>query len=101
MRPADVHMHLSCDVAKSLRQRGTIGYGPRHPLGESAFGLRRVFITGVGCVTPCGIGADELWSSIKAGRSGIGPITTFNANGCGSRIAGEVIGFKPEDYLAR
>jgi 3-oxoacyl-[acyl-carrier-protein] synthase II len=54
---------------------------------------RRVAITGMGAVTPVGLGAPATWDSLVAGRSGIGPITHFDATGCTARIAGEVRGF--------
>jgi 3-oxoacyl-[acyl-carrier-protein] synthase II len=58
-------------------------------------------MTGVGCVTPLGVGADRLWSGIVAGESGVRPVSTFDASACASRVAGEVRDFQPEDYLAR
>lgn len=56
---------------------------------------RRVVITGLGAVTPCGNSAAETWASLAAGRSGIGPITRFDAAGCTARIAGEVRDYDP------
>jgi 3-oxoacyl-[acyl-carrier-protein] synthase II len=56
---------------------------------------RRVVITGIGAVTPCGNSAAETWAALAAGRSGIGPITRFDATGCTARIAGEVRDFDP------
>ena len=56
---------------------------------------RRVVITGIGAVTPCGNTAVETWSSLVAGRSGIGPITRFDPKGCTAQIAGEVRNFDP------
>jgi 3-oxoacyl-[acyl-carrier-protein] synthase II len=61
---------------------------------------RRVAITGVGMVTPLGLDARETWSAMLAGRSGVGPITLFDASGFATRIAGEVRGFDPEVHLA-
>jgi 3-oxoacyl-[acyl-carrier-protein] synthase II len=60
---------------------------------------RRVAVTGVGLVSPLGVGTAENWQSLLAGRSGIGPITRFDAAEYPSRIAGEVKGFNPLDYL--
>ena len=60
---------------------------------------RRVVITGVGAVTPCGNSAAETWAALIAGRSGIGKITRFDATGCNAQIAGEVKNFDPARLL--
>ncbi len=62
---------------------------------------RRVVITGVGLVTPIGIGKDETWSALCAGKSGIGEITRFDTSCYETRIAGEVKNFNPEDFLPK
>ena len=62
---------------------------------------RRVVITGVGLLTPLGIGTEESWEAIKAGKSGIGPITQFDASAFSCRIAGEVKGFDPAQYIEK
>ncbi|MFS8811093.1 beta-ketoacyl-ACP synthase II [Synechococcus sp. R55.7] len=62
---------------------------------------RRVVITGLGAVTPIGNSPAEFWQSLLAGRCGIGPITHFDASRHDCRIAGEVKGFDPLDYLDR
>jgi 3-oxoacyl-[acyl-carrier-protein] synthase II len=59
----------------------------------------RVVITGVGGVTPIGIGVDEIWRNATAGRSGIGPITLFDASKLLCQIAGEVRDFDPSLYM--
>jgi 3-oxoacyl-[acyl-carrier-protein] synthase II len=61
---------------------------------------RRVVVTGLGIVSPVGIGVDEAWRNIVEGRSGIGPITRFDAIGFPSRIAGEVKGFDVSRWLS-
>ncbi len=61
--------------------------------------LRRVVVTGLGLITPLGIGVEESWSAMLAGRSGIGPITHFDASAFSTQIAGEVNGFVPENYI--
>jgi 3-oxoacyl-[acyl-carrier-protein] synthase II len=61
---------------------------------------RRVVVTGLGMVTPLGIGVEENWDAVSKGKSGIGPITKFDASAFPSRIAGEVKGFRSEDFLA-
>ncbi len=62
---------------------------------------RRVVITGLGVVTPVGIGVDNTWQALLAGRSGIGPITRFDASDYPCRIAGEVRGFDPACYIEK
>ena len=62
---------------------------------------RRVVVTGLGLVSPVGNGVEESWSALLAGKSGIGPITQFDASTFPTRIAGEVKGFDPEKYLDR
>jgi len=59
----------------------------------------RVVVTGVGALTPVGNTADELWSALIQGRSGIGPITKFDSTGYPTRIAGEVKNFDPLVYV--
>ena len=59
---------------------------------------RRVVITGVGLVSPLGIGTSQNWEALLAGRSGIGPITRFDTSDYPARIAGEVKGFDPALY---
>ncbi|MGH9747506.1 MAG: beta-ketoacyl-ACP synthase II [Candidatus Acidiferrales bacterium] len=56
---------------------------------------RRVVVTGVGLVCGCGIGTDEVWRNLLAGKSGIGPITHFDSTAFDCRIAGEVRNFDP------
>jgi 3-oxoacyl-[acyl-carrier-protein] synthase II len=60
---------------------------------------RRVVVTGVGLVTPVGIGTEETWQALLAGRSGIAPITRFDASRFSTRIAGEVKGFEPTRWM--
>jgi len=59
----------------------------------------RVVITGMGVLAPNGIGLDEFWRTLLAGESGIGPITLFDASDLKCRIAGEVTGFDPHNYI--
>ena len=62
---------------------------------------RRVVVTGVGLVCGCGIGTDEVWCSLLAGKSGIGPITHFDATAFDCRIAGEVRNFDPLNWIEK
>jgi 3-oxoacyl-[acyl-carrier-protein] synthase II len=59
----------------------------------------RVVITGMGAITPLGLTVAELWDGLLAGRSGVGPITQFDASTLPCRIAGEVKGFEPGNYI--
>ena len=60
---------------------------------------KRVVVTGLGLVTPLGIGVKETWEKLCQGKSGIGPITRFDAGKFRTRIAGEVKGFKAEEFM--
>ena len=60
---------------------------------------RRVVVTGLGALSPIGNTADELWSSLLQGRSGVGPITKFDTEGYPTRIAGEVRDFDPLNFV--
>jgi 3-oxoacyl-[acyl-carrier-protein] synthase II len=65
----------------------------------AAAGRRRVVVTGVGLVSPLGVGTEQTWRCAREGRSGIAPITQFDASGYTVRFAGEVKGFNPFDWL--
>ncbi|HLJ11900.1 MAG TPA: beta-ketoacyl synthase N-terminal-like domain-containing protein, partial [Planctomycetaceae bacterium] len=58
-------------------------------------------VTGVGLLTPLGIGTETSWEAIRAGKCGIGPITQFDATAFSCRIAGEVKGFDPSAYIEK
>ena len=62
---------------------------------------RRVVITGLGVVSPLGIGVEKTWQGLTAGQSGVTKITRFDANGYACQIAGEVKDFKPSDYIEK
>jgi len=62
---------------------------------------RRVVITGIGLVTPVGLTKDSNWEAILAGKSGIGPITRFDAGRINTRIAGEVKDFDPTAFVEK
>src|SRR5689334_3048387 len=62
---------------------------------------RRVVVTGLGLVTPLGVGTQETWEAAIAGKSGIGPITRFDASALPTRIAGEVTDFDAAQFMDR
>jgi len=62
---------------------------------------RRVVVTGLGLISPVGVGVEESWAALCAGKSGIGPITLFDASTFPTRIAGEVKGFDPAQFMDR
>ncbi|HEY3396221.1 MAG TPA: beta-ketoacyl-ACP synthase II [Armatimonadota bacterium] len=61
--------------------------------------MRRAVLTGIGPITPIGVGKEAFWAGLQAARSGIGPITHFDASGLRSQMAGEVTGFDPAVWL--
>ena len=62
---------------------------------------RRVVVTGIGMISPLGVGNEATWQGLVEGRSGIGLITKFDASAYPCRIAGEVRGFNPEDWIEK
>ena len=62
---------------------------------------RRVVVTGIGMISPLGIGNEPTWQGLIAGRSGVGRITKFDATNYACQIAGEVRGFEPEAWIEK
>ena len=64
--------------------------------------MERVVVTGMGLVTPLGVGTEATWTSATAGKSGVGPISLFDTtNGYPTRIAAEVKDFAAEKYVEK
>lgn len=61
--------------------------------------MTRVVVTGVGAISPLGIGVDALWTGLTEGRSGIAPIKSFDTSDLDVKIAGEVDDFVPRDFM--
>ena len=62
---------------------------------------RRVVVTGIGLVTPIGVGLEQNWSSLMEGKSGVAPITRFDASAFTTRIAAEVKDYRPEEFIPK
>jgi 3-oxoacyl-[acyl-carrier-protein] synthase II len=62
---------------------------------------RRVVVTGLGLITPLGVGVEKNWEALLAGQSGIGPITRFDTSDFPTKIAGEVTDFDPLDWIEK
>ncbi|MDR1440500.1 MAG: beta-ketoacyl-ACP synthase II [Clostridiales bacterium] len=63
--------------------------------------MRRVVVTGMGAVSPLGIGAESLWEGVKAGKNGIGAVTKLDVSQMPTKVAGEVKDFDPSRYIDR
>ena len=61
--------------------------------------LRRVVITGIGCITPLGLGKEQFWQAIQEGRSGVNRITRFDVSDLPVKIAAEVKNFNTDDFI--
>src|SRR3989304_129806 len=72
---------------------------PSNPYTSIIMMNRRVVVTGLGMVTPLGIGVEKTWEAICRGKSGIGHITRFDTSDFPTKIAGEVKDFNPSDYI--
>lgn len=71
------------------------------PSSPRALSLRRVAVTGIGLVSPLGVGADKNWKALLAGRSGIGLISRFDVSDYPSQIAGEVKDFDSFQFIEK
>lgn len=71
------------------------------PFSKKDLSSRRVVITGIGLVSPLGIGVEANWKALLEGKSGIGQITKFDISDYSTKIAGEVKNFDPIDFIQR
>ncbi|MBX4179630.1 beta-ketoacyl synthase N-terminal-like domain-containing protein [Streptomyces geysiriensis] len=72
---------------------------PARPTPAGAEGPRQTLVTGIGVAAPNGLGTRAWWDAVLCGRTGLGPITRFDASGYPVRIAGEIPGFVDEDHI--
>src|SRR4029453_8950055 len=92
--------HVRLDRRRRPRGPRRHGAAPEDArAGPGGVMARRVAVTGLGAVTPVGNDARTTWESLVAGRSGIGPITNFDASTYPVRIAAEVKGFRLRDHV--
>jgi 3-oxoacyl-[acyl-carrier-protein] synthase II len=68
---------------------------------ERTFKMKKIVITGMGAITPIGIGVDEYWKNLLAGKSGIERISSFDPSELAVQIAGEVKNLNPSDYIPK
>src|SRR3546814_4039422 len=87
-------------ISRPPRSTRTDTLFPYTTLFRSAMSKRRVVITGLGILSPVGNGLAASWDGIVNGRSGIGPITHFDASAFATRILGQVKGFDPPEWIA-
>lgn len=89
-------------ITTTTERGGGMGAGANGPGAQPAHRSgRRVVVTGMGCVTPFGAGVDRFWNGLIEGRSGIGPLTAFDPEPYGTRIAGQVRDFRQADFLSQ
>jgi len=86
-------------LAEILKEEPPMPQLEPQPRGGEGGARRRVVITGMGAITCLGLNVHDFWQGLLAGRSGIGPITQFDASAYPCRIAAEVKGFDPRQYI--
>ncbi|UCG82271.1 MAG: beta-ketoacyl-ACP synthase II [Dehalococcoidia bacterium] len=90
------------DILGSIEKGETSGPVPKtrpKRVKKEQKGKRRVVVTGLGAVTPLGLTVDEYWQGLVQGKSGIGPVTLCDVSDLTCKIAGEVRGFDPQNYM--
>src|SRR5512145_3336465 len=91
------------DAEKITRVKEAIDYIEKHGDKAKKQGVmaarRRVVVTGVGLVSPLGVGTAPTWASLVEGRSGMAPITLFDASLHSTAFAAEVKGFDPPEWI--
>jgi 3-oxoacyl-[acyl-carrier-protein] synthase II len=88
------------DCGRALLADRDLRWQRHHQVGRIAMSNRReVVVTGLGIFCPIGCGPEAVWRSLCAGRSGVGPLTLFDASALPTRIGGEVRDFEPRDHI--
>ncbi len=62
---------------------------------------RRVALTGIGLVTPLGVGTEETWQGLVEARSAVGPIEGYDASSLRSQLGAEIVGLEPKQFVSR
>lgn len=101
VRPSGLSRNQKGQEPRLLNHAKELGLMESICMDEQRSEQRRVVVTGVGLVNPVGIGTEDTWNAICAGKSGISPITLFPTEGYSTRFAGEVKNFSPENYVDR
>lgn len=89
------------NISLIVGQRGNAGGLPYPVRGKGKHMRNRIVITGIGVVTPIGIGKERFWGSLESGKSGVDRVTSFDATRYASQIAAEVKEFNPGDFIPR
>src|SRR5882672_1376760 len=87
--------------SRASRKRSSTSSRTANPKSRDMTNRRRVVVTGIGLVSSLGIGTDANWEAIRAGKSGVGTITKFDATQFATRIAGEVKDFDPLRFIEK
>ena len=80
--------------SRSFLRHGTFGITKEHSMSK-----RRVVVTGMGIISPVGNDIASAWERVLKGVSGIGPVTHFDTSAYSTRIAGQVSGFDPAQWM--
>ena len=87
--------------AEGGAEQGFIPGGARGPGGGATIGMKRVAVTGLGCISPVGNDVDSFWQSLINGRHGFGTLTQYDNSNMKAKVFAEVKNFNAEDYMSK
>jgi len=90
---------MHCVKLSGSDKNRPIGQLPVYPAVGYATRVKRVFISGLGVVSPVGLGRDRFWSALMSGESGVAPVTRFDTSGLDRNLGCEVKAFHPRDFM--